>query len=82
MPDLAVIEEKGDECTGMEQVKALLKNGRKNVENSNVDVKKALPKEVYPMSEDIMARKKNILLREEIISKQVERLASLQQRYA
>lgn len=35
-----------------------------------------------PMSEDIEKRKKNILLREEKIIKQVERLASLQQRYS
>lgn len=40
------------------------------------------PKALPPQSEDIEKRKRNILMREEKIIKQVERLASLQQRYS
>lgn len=83
-PDMGVIEEKEDDGTGMENVKALLKDRKNTVENPLVVEKQKMPnlKEVPPRSEDVLQRKKNILLREDIISKQVERLASLQQRYA
>lgn len=81
----------------MEHVKVLLKD-RKRIEDPNIIAEKPVEKrvlpEIPPRSEDILLRKRNILsddqfkkkqnilLREDIITKQVERLASLQQRVA
>lgn len=81
---LGVIEEKGDECTGMENVKVLL--NRKQVENPDIVYEKPKllvrqPELPPPKSEDLLQRKKNILYREDKLAKQVERLASLQKHY-
>jgi len=74
-----VIEEKADDGTNMDNVKALLKDRKQAQVQDLLEMER--PK-LPPMSEDIEKRKKNILMREEKIIKQVERLASLQQRYS
>jgi hypothetical protein len=94
--NLGVIEEKADDGTGMDQIKVLLKAPqRKQMADPNLGEKPDLQKpEVPPRSEDILLRKRNILTdeqhkrqhkimhREEALSKQVARLASMQQRVA
>lgn len=64
--DLGVIEEKADDGTNMDNVKALLKDRRQAQVQDLLEMEK--PK-LPPMSEDIEKRKKNILLREEKIIK-------------
>lgn len=88
--NLAAIEETEDDaCTGMENVKVLLKDPtRKSIANPLQEEKKpAQEKPLFrvdyaPKSEDILAKKRNMLNREcNQVTKQVERLASLQRNY-
>lgn len=95
---LAIIEERNDDCTGMDNVKVLLKE-RKQIANPNVDQSYEKPiaaadankplfrpqvNDFMPKSEDILAKKRNMLIKDSdsAVVKQVERLASLQRNIA